>query len=264
MDVFLEKVVGLQSLNDLVRHVCMPGFGEKLRSLRYLLAPGYSRLGQHDVPFLFIDFEIFALAQLRGDAVCRHIGFYGFLRGTRDDEGCACLVDEDRVNLVHDAVGVPPLHLMTRGGRHVVPKVVETEFAVCPVGNVRPVGLDTFFLRHKGIDDSHGKPQITVYPPHPLRIPTRQVVVDGDDMDALALQRVQDNGQRCDERLPLARLHFGNLSLVERHTPHKLHVEMAKPQLPLGNFPYDREDFLQDVVQGFPFAQPLPEPKRRS
>ena len=45
---------------------------------------------------------------------------------------------------------------------------------------------------------------------HPLRVATGQVVVDRDDVDALALERVQIGGQRGDERLAFAGLHLGD------------------------------------------------------
>ena len=50
---------------------------------------------------------------------------------------------------------------------------------------------------------------------HPLRVAPGEVVVDGDDVDAAAGQRVEDRGQRRDEGLALAGPHLGDLALVE-------------------------------------------------
>ena len=45
---------------------------------------------------------------------------------------------------------------------------------------------------------------------HPLGVAAGQVVVDGDDVDAVARQRVEEHGQRRGEGLALAGLHLGD------------------------------------------------------
>jgi hypothetical protein len=58
----------------------------------------------------------------------------------------------------------------------------------------------------------------------------REVVVDRDDVHALAGQRVQVGGQRRDQRLALAGLHLGDLAVVQHHAAEQLHVEVAHAQ----------------------------------
>ena len=49
---------------------------------------------------------------------------------------------------------------------------------------------------------------------HPLWVTPGQVVVDGDDMHALAGQRVEIDGKRGDQRLAFAGLHLGDAAVI--------------------------------------------------
>ena len=59
---------------------------------------------------------------------------------------------------------------------------------------------------------------------HPLAVAAGQVVVDGDDVDALALQRVEVGRQRGDERLAFAGDHLGDVAAVQDDAADDLHV----------------------------------------
>ena len=45
---------------------------------------------------------------------------------------------------------------------------------------------------------------------HPLAVSTRQIVIDRNHVHALACQRIEEYGQRCNQRLTLTRCHLGN------------------------------------------------------
>ena len=62
---------------------------------------------------------------------------------------------------------------------------------------------------------------------HPLRVAPRQVVVDGDDVYAVACEGVRGSGERRDERLPFASAHLWNLSLMKDDRAKDLHVVRA-------------------------------------
>src|SRR5699024_6431403 len=71
-----------------------------------------------------------------GELVVQRCGVGG---STRDDQGGAGLVDQDRVDLVDDRVVVAPLDLVLLAGGHVVAQVVEAELVVGSVGDVAAV-----------------------------------------------------------------------------------------------------------------------------
>ncbi len=59
---------------------------------------------------------------------------------------------------------------------------------------------------------------------HPLGVALSQVVVHRHQVDALAGQRIQEDGQRGYQRLAFARRHLGDLALVQHHAAEELHV----------------------------------------
>ena len=62
---------------------------------------------------------------------------------------------------------------------------------------------------------------------HPFSVTARQVVVDGDNMHALARQRIQVSRQRGDQCLAFAGTHLCDFTLVQHHAADKLHVIVA-------------------------------------
>ena len=56
----------------------------------------------------------------------------------------------------------------------------------------------------------YGQPEELVDAAHPFGVALGQIIVDGDDVDALAFERVQVNGQGGDQRFAFAGSHFGD------------------------------------------------------
>ena len=133
------------------------------------------------------------------------------------------------------------LHLLVERESHVVAQVVEAVFIVCAVGDVGGVGGLLLLLALAGDDHADGEAQKAVEPPHPLGVATREVVVDGDDVHALAFKCVQIHRECRGERLALARAHLGDLALVEHRAADQLHVEVAHAHHPLAGLAADRE-----------------------
>ena len=76
-------------------------------------------------------------------------------------------------------------------------------------------------------DEAHGKAQEAVDLAHPLRVALGKIIVDGDDVNALAGQRVEVRGQDGDERLAFAGLHFGDAALMQHDAADDLHAVRA-------------------------------------
>ena len=94
---------------------------------------------------------------------------------------------------------------------------------------------------------------------HPLRVAAGEVVVDRDDVDALAFERVQIGGQRRDERLAFAGLHLGDLALVEHGAADQLHVEVPHVEHAAARLADDREGLRQQVVERLAVGEALAE-----
>ena len=93
------------------------------------------------------------------------------------------------------------------------------------------------------------RPRNVVDRPHPVRVALREVLVDRDDVRALARQRVQVRRQRRDQRLALAGAHFGDLALVQHHAADQLHVEMPQAERAARGLADDGERLGQQVVE---------------
>ncbi len=75
-------------------------------------------------------------------------------------------------------------------------------------------------------------------------------------MDALAGERVQIDGQRGDQGLALAGLHFRDLTVVQHHAADELHVEMPLSERAAAGLPDHGEGFRQQVVQRGAIGEP--------
>jgi len=187
------------------------------------------------------------LRESRDQLVDAPVELRGILGLPGNDEGRARLVDQDRVDLVDDRVVQPALEALRDLGRHVVAQVIEAEFVVGAVGDVGLVGrllIRRIHLRH---DHAHREAEEAVDAAHPLGVALGEVIVDGDDVNALALERVQVGRQRRDERLAFAGAHLGDLAFVQRDAADHLDVEVAHLQHPFRHFAHHREGLGEHI-----------------
>src|SRR4051812_24526724 len=174
-----------------------------------------------------------------------------------DDQRRSRLVDEDRVDLVHDRVGVAPLDEAVEAHRHVVAEVVEAELGVRAVRDVSVVRKLALGERHHVLDRADGHAKALEDPAVPFGVALREVVVDGDKVDALALERVQIQRQAGHERLALTGLHLGDVAFVEDDPAHQLHVEHPLARLADTGLADGRESFEEELFQGLAAFEPL-------
>ena len=76
------------------------------------------------------------------------------------------------------------------------------------------------------VDTVHGQAMEHVERSHPLGVTLGQVVVDGNYVDSLAGEGVEEDRERSDEGLALAGGHLGDLALMQDGTADELHVIM--------------------------------------
>ncbi len=243
-----------------------------------LLGLGHALLGHRDRLVLLVELvvevghelllgpRVHALGRLAGLQHRRQprelrVQVGGLLGGPGDDQRRARLVDQDVVDLVDDReracgertavlVEAPAvLDLLLDRVGHVVAQVVEAELGVRAVRDVAGVGgllvlVGLHVLQHA---DRHPEPLIDRA--HPLGVATGQVVVDGDDVDAVAAQAVERDGERSGQRLALAGLHLGDVAAVQDHAADQLHVEVAHAHRPPADLSRDRERLRQHVIE---------------
>ena len=98
-------------------------------------------------------------------------------------------------------------------------------------------------------DNAHGHAEELVDAAHPLRVAFCQVVVHGDNVDALACERIQVHGSGGDEGLAFTGLHFGDTALVQDHAADQLDIEMPHVEHAATHFADHRKGFFENVVE---------------
>ena len=176
-----------------------------------------------------------------------------------DDQRRARLVDQDRVDLVDDRVELAALDFLRHRERHVVAQVVEAQLVVGRVGDVGRISLALLRRRLARHDDADAQAEKAVDAPHPLGVAARQIVIDGDDVHALARQGVQIGRQRGDQGLAFASAHLGDLAFVHHRAADQLDVEMAHAEHALAGLTDDREGFGLQRVECFALGEPFAE-----
>src|SRR5213592_95183 len=271
MLVAMEQVVRAQRRIQLVHQVDVRrlvqarAFRQQADTREDLLRFLVSSLREDNLVVLLVDEEIagrlrlpllslFLLArEQRRHLVHAEIDLGAVLGLAGDDERRARLVDQDRIDLVDDGVMQPALEALVDVHRHVVAQIVEAEFVVGPVGDIRRVGLPLVRRLHVRQVYADAQAQEAIDLAHPVRVAARKIVVHRDDMHAGAGKRVEIRGQRRRQRLALAGLHLGDLAVVQHHASHQLHVEVAHAQGALRRFSDYCECFGQQLLQGRTF-----------
>ena len=95
--------------------------------------------------------------------------------------------------------------------------------------------------------DAHAEKAVDLA--HPLGVAVGEVVVDGDDVDAVAGKRVEIDRQGRDQGLAFAGLHLGDHAAMQHDAAHQLHVEMALAERALGRLAHGGEGVGQEVVE---------------
>ena len=206
-------------------------------------------LGEGGGAHLLVDVVVLG-GELRDEGVDRVVELGTVVERAGNDERRARLVDQDRVDLVDDREVVTALDHRGQLVLHVVAEVVEAVFVVGAVGDVGLVGLAALVVVEAVDDDADGQAEEIVDLAHPLGVAAGEVVVDGDDVDALAGQRVEIDGKGGDQGLALAGLHLGDGALVEHHAADQLDVEMALAEGALGGLAHRGEGGHEEIVEG--------------
>ena len=254
LDVFAVERLGAQRLDEVVDQTAVLGRVEVL-DVERLLGLGHAGLGDRHGALLLVDLVVFAHFETRDDARELTVRVGRRLRGAADDERGARFVDEDAVHFVDDAEGMAALHAMIAAHGHVVAQVVEAELGVCAVGDVGGVHLLAGGRIHRRLDDADFHAHGTVDGTHPLGVTFGQIVVDGDQVGAVARQRPQIHRHGGDQRLALAGLHLGNVPLEEDDAAHELHVEGPQAESAFGALTDGGERLEHQILQGLATLQ---------
>ena len=163
------------------------------------------------------------------------------------------------VDFVDDGVEVAALDHVLQPVLHVVAQIVEAVFVVGAVGDVAGVGFLALGVVEAVDDHAGGHAEEAVDLAHPFGVAAGEVVVDGDDMDALAGQRIEIDRKRRDQRLAFAGLHLGDVAFMQHHAADQLDVEMPLAERALGRLAHGGEGRNQKIVERLAVGELLAE-----
>src|ERR1700732_4386962 len=142
---------------------------------------------------------------------------------------------------------------------HVVAEIVEAELIVGAIGDVGGIGAAAFVVIEAMHDDPGRKAEEMINAAHPFGVAAGEIIIDGDDMDALARERVEIGGERRDKRLAFAGAHLGDRSLMQNHPANELNIEMPLAEDAARRFPYRCESRHEQIVKALAAGEFLPE-----
>ncbi len=260
LHIALVERVCLDGDLDVVLHVPVLGVGDVADAEDgFDLLP--TLVGDGDGARLFVDDVIagpglglerldqLAQFQLGNNGIGDGVFVGGLIGRAGDDERGAGFVDEDRIDLVDDAVVVAALHGLAEFELHVVAQIVEAELVVRAVGDVRSIGFAALAVVEVMHDDADCETEEAIDLAHPFSIALGEIVVHRYDVDAVAGERVQIAGKCGDEGLAFAGLHLGDLAGVQCHAADHLNVEVAHADDAATGLTNDREGFGQKLIE---------------
>ena len=262
IDIAGEQRMGTHGLLDVVHDrdvedVVQITLGEDAGFLQHILDAFATGFGQRNcLEFFILVVSGGILHQLLHHDVDLAVQIRTVLGGAGDDQRRAGFIDQDGVDLVNDRVEEIALDHIFQAVFHVVAQVVEAELVVGAVGDVggvlHPLGVLVLAMD----DHAVGQAEEIVDLPHPVGVTPSEVVVNRDDMNALAGECVQIDGQRGDQGLALPGLHFRDFTVVQHHAADELHVEMPLSERAAAGLPDHGEGFREQVVERRAIGKP--------
>ena len=138
---------------------------------------------------------------------------------------------------------------------HVVTEVVKAELVVCTVGDVAVVSRLLFSLCLIVDNETCGEAEELVDTSHFLLTHFCKVLVNGNDVNALACKGVEVRGENCNESFTLTCLHFCDSSLMEKDTAHELNSEGALAENSVCRLSDNRKGVGKDIVKSLSCAE---------
>ena len=141
------------------------------------------------------------------------------------------------------------LHALFNLINQVVAQIIEAKFVVGTVGDVGLVCGNFIRALHLRQIDTDRQAEEVIQASHPLRIATRQVIIDRDDVNAFARDRVEVNGKRTHQGFTFTGTHLSDFTFVQYHAADHLDIEVAHPQDTLRRFAHNCKRLDLQLVQ---------------
>ena len=108
---------------------------------------------------------------------------------------------------------------------HVVSQVIKSKLIVCTKRDVTFIRLSTrLTVRLMSVNTVNSQTVEFINRTHPLRVSTRQIIIDCHQMDTSSCECIQEDWQRRHQRLSLSRVHLGHTSSMQCNATYELYI----------------------------------------
>ena len=140
---------------------------------------------------------------------------------------------------------------------HVVAQIVKAQLVVRAVGDIGSIGGAALVRLEIVDDEADREAEEAIDLSHPLRVALGQIIVDRDNVHALARQGIEIGRQDGDQRFAFAGLHLRDAALMQHDAADDLHREVLHAQHAPRGLAAGGKRFRQDVVERLAVCQSL-------
>ena len=118
------------------------------------------------------------------------VKFCGLIALSGNDQRSSRLIDQYRVNLIHNGIMQIPLNQILLINHHVISQIIKSKFVIGNVSDITLISRPSRVIVHVIGHNADTEPQEVMHLSHPLGITGCQIVVDRNDVDAFSLQGI--------------------------------------------------------------------------
>ena len=152
-----------------------------------------------------------------------------------------------------------PLYLVLLIDNHVISQIVKAQFVVRTISNITGICFTPLVVGQTMQNTANRQAQEPEHLAHFIGLCFCQVVVYGDNMNALARQCIQIGCNAGYQSFTFTGLHFCNSSLMQNDCTNQLHRKRLLAQDTIRCFPNGCQCFRNHRIQCFAVFQPVTE-----
>ena len=149
------------------------------------------------------------------------------------------------------------LHLLLLIDHHVVTQIVEAHLVIRAVGYVGGVCLLAlvafFFVNDKADGQAHEAIDLA----HPFAVAAGKIIIDRDDVNAVAREGVKIGGEGRHKGLAFTRFHLGDPALMQDDAADYLHGEVLQPEHAPRSLTAGGKRLGENIVKGLSVCKSL-------
>ena len=221
----------------------------------YYEVTGLNNFFAHDSSHLCHLMACFTTLQLLCKDIAHFIQLSRLTALSGNDQRCTCLVDQDGVDLIDDAVVQISLYQLLFINYHVVTKVIESKFIIRYICDITSVCCTALFRFHIVKNNTNSQSEKLMNFTHPLSISFCQVVVDCYDVNTFTFQCIQICRKCRNKGLTFTSLHLCDTALMKNDTTNDLYTIMFHTKNSFRAFTYDCKSLRKKIIQCLALAQ---------